>query len=94
MGVLPNDEIAGYSALGELSLDGAVARVTGVLPAAVDAAAHDLGLICPSQQGAEAAWAGDLSIGVLSLDGAVATPNLGLPPISSGPALKLEFGAG
>ena len=62
MDVLAKDEIAGFSALGELSLDGSLARVAGVLPAAVDAVAHDLGLICPAEQGAEAAWAGDLSI--------------------------------
>ncbi|MCZ6455236.1 MAG: YifB family Mg chelatase-like AAA ATPase, partial [Alphaproteobacteria bacterium] len=56
------DELAAYSVLGELSLDGAVAPVAGVLPAAIDASAHERGLICPAAQGGEAAWAGELDI--------------------------------
>jgi magnesium chelatase family protein len=62
MDALPADELAGYSVLGELSLDGAVAPVAGVLPAAIDASAHERGLICPAAQGGEAAWAGELDI--------------------------------
>src|SRR5271169_6985570 len=34
MGVLPGEEMAGYTALGELGLDGTLASVAGVLPAA------------------------------------------------------------
>ena len=56
MDVLPRDEITGYAALGELSLDGALNPVAGVLPAAMGASARDLGLICPAGQGGEAAW--------------------------------------
>ncbi|MFQ6018876.1 MAG: magnesium chelatase domain-containing protein, partial [Kiloniellaceae bacterium] len=37
MGILPEDEIAGYSALGELALDGRISPVAGVLPAAMHA---------------------------------------------------------
>src|SRR6185312_15694131 len=37
MDVLPRDEIAGYAALGELSLDGTLNKVAGVLPAAIAA---------------------------------------------------------
>ena len=48
--------------MGELALDGALAPVTGVLPAAIDASARDRGLICPARQGGEAAWAGDIEI--------------------------------
>ncbi len=62
MGVLPTDEIAGYTALGELALDGALAPVAGVLPAAIGAAAAGRGLICPAASGGEAAWAGELEI--------------------------------
>jgi len=62
MEVLPRDEIAGYAALGELSLDGAINAVAGVLPAAMSASARDLGLICPASQGGEAAWAGRIEI--------------------------------
>lgn len=63
MDVLPRDELAGYAALGELSLDGAVNAVAGVLPAAIAASARDLGLICPAAQGGEAAWDGELENG-------------------------------
>lgn len=62
MEVLPRDEVAGYAALGELSLDGAIAAVAGVLPAAMSASARDLGLICPAVQGGEAAWAGRIEV--------------------------------
>ena len=62
MEVLPRDEVAGYAALGELSLDGAVQAVAGVLPAALCASGRDLGLICPAAQGGEAAWAGRVEV--------------------------------
>jgi magnesium chelatase family protein len=62
LGALPADELAGYVALGELALDGAISRVAGVLPAAVHANASERGLICPATQGGEAAWAGGMEI--------------------------------
>jgi len=62
MEVLPADEIALYTALGELALDGGLSPVAGVLPAAVHAASRDGGLICPGAQGPEAAWAGDVEV--------------------------------
>lgn len=62
MGVLPADEVAGYVALGELGLDGSIAPVAGVLPAAIAALQADKGLICPAAQGSEAAWAGEVEI--------------------------------
>ena len=58
MGVLPAEEIAGYTVLGELGLDGTLAPVAGVLPAAIAANAAGRGLICPGPQGGEACWAG------------------------------------
>lgn len=58
MGILPLDEMAQYVILGELGLDGSLAPVSGVLPAAIHANATDRGLICPQVQGSEAAWAG------------------------------------
>ncbi len=60
MGVLPADEIERYTVLGELSLDGGITAVAGVLPAAVEALAQERGIICPEACGGEAAWAGDL----------------------------------
>jgi len=62
MGVLPTREIAGYTALGELSLDAQVTQVAGILPAALAAAEAGRGLICPASGGAEAAWAGQIEI--------------------------------
>lgn len=58
MEVIPRDELACFAALGELSLDGSILPVAGVLPAALGASARSLGLICPAAQGGEAAWAG------------------------------------
>ena len=62
MDVLPREEIGGYAALGELSLDGTLNPVAGVLPAAIGASARDWGLICPASQGGEAAWAGRIQV--------------------------------
>lgn len=62
MGMIPEDEIVSCVALGELSLDGSIRQVAGVLPAAIYASAAELSLICPEICGQEAAWAGDLEI--------------------------------
>jgi magnesium chelatase family protein len=62
MEVLPREEIAHYAALGELSLDGTLNAVAGVLPAAIGAGLLELGLICPGSQGGEAAWAGNVDV--------------------------------
>ena len=62
MEVIPRDAIAEFAALGELALDGTLAPVAGVLPAAIGAGARELGLICPGPQGPEAAWAGTVEV--------------------------------
>ncbi|MFC6215796.1 YifB family Mg chelatase-like AAA ATPase, partial [Fodinicurvata halophila] len=62
MGVLPADALATHLALGELSLDGRINPVAGVLPAAIHASARGQGLICPAAQGGEAAWAPDIEV--------------------------------
>ena len=62
MDVLPREDMAGFAAIGELSLDGTVNAVAGVLPAAMAAGTRGLGLICPSAQGGEAAWAGRIEV--------------------------------
>ncbi|MDA7949143.1 MAG: ATP-binding protein, partial [Hyphomicrobiaceae bacterium] len=56
-GAVAPDALAGYCVLGELSLDGSIAAVAGVLPAAIGANAQGKGLICPKDCGSEAAWA-------------------------------------
>ena len=58
MGVIPGDAVDGYVALGEMSLDGALRSVSGVLPSAMYAGEQDLGLICPDASKVEAAWSG------------------------------------
>src|SRR6266478_7404491 len=62
MDVLPEDELAGYTALGEVALDGSLTSVAGVLLAALAAAGRQGGLICPADCGSEAAWAGEVEI--------------------------------
>ena len=62
MGVLPQDEIGGYTVLGELALDGAITTVAGVLPAAIAAAANGRGIVCPAACGGEAAWADGIEV--------------------------------
>ncbi len=68
MDILPREDLANFAALGELSLDGTLNPVAGVLPAAIGASNLDLGLICPASQGGEAAWAGRIEV--------LATPDL------------------
>ena len=57
IGAIPSDALQGFTVVGELGLDGSLAPVAGVLPAAVAANALGHGLICPKACGAEAAWA-------------------------------------
>ncbi len=57
IGAVPGDQLGDFVALGELSLDGTIAPVAGVLPAAIAANGQDRGLICPAAGGPEAAWA-------------------------------------
>ena len=51
MDVLPRDEISGYAALGELSLDGSLNPVAGVLPAAIGASRARPGADLPGRAG-------------------------------------------
>lgn len=63
IGAIPAEFLDGYAVLGELGLDGTLASVAGVLPAAMGASALGKGLICPAASGSEAAWAdGDMDI--------------------------------
>jgi len=58
LGAIPADVLEAYVVLGELSLDGTITHVAGVLPAAISANRQERGLICPAPCGPEAAWAG------------------------------------
>ena len=57
LGAIPGDVLEKYVVIGELSLDGTLAPVTGSLPAAIGANGLNKGLICPEPCGGEAAWA-------------------------------------
>ena len=62
MGVVDAETLGSYLVVGELGLDGRIASAPGVLLAALHAAERSLGLICPADQGAEAAWAGSVEV--------------------------------
>ncbi len=59
MNVISQELLSEYAVLGELSLDGSLTTVNGILPASIGASARSIGIICPSDNGSEAAWAGD-----------------------------------
>ena len=58
MGVIPSDALTDYVALGEMSLDGGVRSVSGILPSACYAVEKNYGVICPRDCHAEASWSG------------------------------------
>jgi magnesium chelatase family protein len=60
--ILPPGLLDSYLALGELSLNGHLVGVTGILSAALFASSLGKGLICPASSGGEAAWGGDLTV--------------------------------
>ncbi len=68
IGVLSQELVDDFFVLGELSLDGSINAVSGIISAAIGANQHNLGIICPASNGSEAAWAGSLNI--------IAPPNL------------------
>jgi magnesium chelatase family protein len=68
MGVLPAEDMCQYLVGGELSLDGSIQAISGILPAAIGATQRGKGLICPYANGKEAAWSGN--------EGVIAPSNL------------------
>lgn len=68
LGLLAQDAIDDFFILGELSLDGSINSVNGIISASIGANQRNCGIICPQVNGREAAWAGDLEI--------IAAPNL------------------
>ena len=62
LGAIAREDISSFIAVGELGLDGRISPVAGVLPAALEAARSDLGIICPAACGGEAAWAEGIQI--------------------------------
>ena len=63
MELLPGAETdTGHNRILECTLDGRILPVAGVLPAALHAAASEMGLVCPAAQGGEAAWAAGVEV--------------------------------
>jgi magnesium chelatase family protein len=62
MGILRKEEVETCTALGELSLDGFLLPVPGILPAAFQSSLKNRRFICPYQCGSEAAWIANLDI--------------------------------
>ncbi len=62
LGALPQQAVENFYILGELSLDGSISAVNGMISAAIGASERKHGVICPQINGREAAWAGDLEI--------------------------------
>lgn len=62
MGIFPGQMLEKTIVMGELGLDGKIAPVAGILPAAVYANQKDCAFICPAIQGGEAAWSGNKNI--------------------------------
>lgn len=62
IGVLSPESIENFFVLGELSLDGSIASVGGIISAAIGANQFNCGIICPQKNGREASWAGGLEI--------------------------------
>jgi magnesium chelatase family protein len=86
--VIPEIEIQKYLTMGELALNGDILPVSGALPAAIGANQKELGLICPEQNGGEAAWSANKLIlapkNLLSLiNHFKGTQRLGFPEIKS-----------
>ncbi len=62
MGILEQQMVDNFFALGELSLDGSINNINGIISAAIGANQRNCGIICPQVNGKEAVWAGDLEI--------------------------------
>jgi magnesium chelatase family protein len=56
MNIVAIENVKPYIVIGELALDGRVMQVSGVLPAAIHAKQVNKGIICPKDNGTEAAW--------------------------------------
>jgi len=62
MGVVSAEDVQQLLIMGELGLDASIRPVSGVLPAALAAAEQECALVCPAQNGSEAAFAGQVEV--------------------------------
>ena len=66
MNIIPENKIDYYFIVGELSLDGSINSIPGVLAASIFANNNNCGIICPRQQYNEAFWSGNKDIVAVS----------------------------
>jgi magnesium chelatase family protein len=62
MDIIQQEDIANILAVGELSLNGNITRIPGVLPTAICAKSQNRILVCPEECAQEAIWAGENAI--------------------------------
>ncbi|MDR1499112.1 MAG: YifB family Mg chelatase-like AAA ATPase [Rickettsiales bacterium] len=67
MNVIKQETVDNYVVVGELSLDGAINAVGGILPIAMGAIEKNMGIICPKSCAREALWA-DENINIIAVD--------------------------
>lgn len=67
MGIIKQDKVENFVVVGELSLDGSINPVSGILPVAIGANERNLGIICPKACFREALWA-DEKMNVIPID--------------------------
>ena len=61
-GVISNESISEYFALGELTLRGKILPTNGALPAAIEANSYSKGIICSKKNAKEVNWSGNKKI--------------------------------
>lgn len=67
MGIIKQESIDNFVIVGELSLDGTLNPVSGILPVAIGANERNYGIICPKACAKEALWA-DENMKVIAVD--------------------------
>ncbi len=67
MGIIKQELIEKYIVVGELSIDGSINAVNGILPIAMGAVERNLGIICPKNCAQEALWANE-NIDIIAVD--------------------------
>lgn len=66
MNYINAEDLQNFIFMGALGLDGSVARVNGVLPAAMTATDLNMGIVCPRDNGTEASWSGNPTVFAIS----------------------------
>ena len=67
MEIIKQEVIDKFVVVGELSLDGSLNSVSGILPVAIGATERNLGIICPKSCAKEALWANE-NINIIAVD--------------------------